>query len=329
MPLILNPDAVRAATNMRRMVDLIDEGVREQAEGFVDVPPRMNLETSNGFFRVMPAVMRRRGLMGFKIFNGSVEHGVRYLIGIYDERGGELLALMDAAWLTGARTGATTGVATRYQARADSRSVGVIGSGLEARTNLEAVCAVRAIEEARVFSPTSANRERFAVEMSARLGIRIIPCASAQEAVRGMDIVVIGTNTTKMGNAFAYCGAWMEAGQHVNSIGSTGGKLREIDPATFQRATSIVVDSLRQVEEECGDVLETIERGLWDAAKVAELTRVVTGQLPGRRHDSDITLFKSVGTGMQDVVAGFAIYEEAARLGLGQRVDDFLEHKRF
>ena len=141
MPLILGPEAVRAATNMRQMIDLIEAGILEQAHGQVEVPPRLNLPTSNGFFRVMPAVLRGRGLMGFKIFNGSVEHGVRYLIGIYDERSGELLALMDAAYLTGARTGATTGVATRYQARANSTRVGVIGSGLEARTNLSAVCA--------------------------------------------------------------------------------------------------------------------------------------------------------------------------------------------
>lgn len=329
MPLILNPDAVLAATNMRRMVDLIDEGIREQAAGLVEVPPRMNLPTSNGFFRVMPAVMRGRGLMGFKIFNGSVQHGVRYLIGIYDERGGELLALMDAAWLTGARTGATTGVATRYQAREDSRSVGVIGSGLEARTNLEAVCAVRQISSARVFSPTPANRERFATEMSAKLHIKIEAAESPELAVREADIVVIGTNTTRHNNAFAYHGAWMEPGQHVNSIGSTGGQLREIDPETFRRPDRVVVDSLHQVEEECGDVLEAMSRQMWQRIKVNELTDLVTGAVPGRVEASEITLFKSVGTGLQDVVAGFAIYEEARRLGLGVQIDDFLEHKRF
>ncbi len=329
MPLILNPDAVRAATNMRQMVDLIDEGVREQAANLVDVPARMNLATSNGFFRVMPAVMRGRGLMGFKIFNGSVEHGVRYLIGIYAERSGELLALMDAAWLTGARTGATTGVATRYLARTDSHHVGVIGSGLEARTNLEAVCAVREIRSARVFSPTPANRERFAREMSTKLGIEIESSASAEAAVRGADIVVIGTNTTRHANAFAYHGAWMEPGQHVNSIGSTGGKLREIDPTTFARAARVVVDSLHQVEEECGDVLETMAQGLWDQDKVHELAALAVGAAPGRTSDEEITLFKSVGTGLQDVVAGFAIYAEARRLGLGLQIDDFLEHKQF
>jgi ornithine cyclodeaminase/alanine dehydrogenase-like protein (mu-crystallin family) len=328
MPLILGPEAVRAATNMRQMIDLIDAGILEQAQGHVEVPPRQNLVTSNGFFRVMPAVLRGRGLMGFKIFNGSVEHGVRYLIGIYNERSGELLALMDAAYLTGARTGATTGVATRYQARANSASVGVIGAGLEARTNLSAVCAVRSIRRAKVFSPTPANRERFAVEMAETLNIEITPCASPEAAVCGTDIVVVATNTTKSNNAFAYFGAWMEPGQHVNSIGSTGGKLREVDPATFTRAERILVDSLTQVEEECGDVLETRAQGLWDRGKVQELTTVVAGT-PGRERDAQITLFKSVGTGLQDVIAGFAIYEEAKRLGLGQQIDDFLEHKRF
>ncbi|MGE3772968.1 MAG: ornithine cyclodeaminase family protein [Gammaproteobacteria bacterium] len=329
MPLILDPAAVKAATDMRCMIDFIDEGLREQAQGHVAVPPRMNLETSNGFFRVMPAVMRRRGLMGFKIFNGSVQHGVRYLVGLYDEKSGELLALMDAAWLTGARTGATTGVATRYQAREDSQRVGVIGSGLEARTNLEAVCAVRPIRTARVFSPTAANRERFAQEMSVKLDIEIEAVTGPERAVRGADIVVIATNTTKQDNAFAYRGEWMERGQHVNSIGSTGGKLREIDPATFANAELVVVDSLHQVEEECGDVLETIARGLWRREKISELTALVTRTVPGRRREDEITLFKSVGTGLQDVVAAFAVYEQARRLGLGHEVADFLEHKHF
>lgn len=328
MPLILGPEAVRAATNMRQMIDLIEAGILEQAHGQVEVPPRLNLPTSNGFFRVMPAVLRGRGLMGFKIFNGSVEHGVRYLIGIYDERSGELLALMDAAYLTGARTGATTGVATRYQARANSTRVGVIGSGLEARTNLSAVCAVRPIRAANVYSPTAANRERFAAEMSATLNIDITPSTSPQAAVAGTDIVVVCTNTTQQHNAFAYLGAWMEPGQHVNSIGSTGGKLREIDPETFARADRVVVDSLVQVEQECGDALETRERGLWDRSKVYELTAIVTGT-PAREREDQITLFKSVGTGLQDVVAGFAVFEEAQRLGLGLQIDDFLEHKRF
>jgi len=329
MPLILGPDDVKRATDMGRMIDVIEAGIREQAAGRVVLPLRQNLATSNGFFRVMPCVMRDGGRMGIKIFNGSVEHGVRYIILIYDERSGELLALMDAAYLTAARTGATTGIATRYQARADAASVGIIGSGLEARTNLEAVCAVRKITRAKVFSPNPDRRARYATEMSARLGVSIKAVDTPQAAVKDTDIVVVATNTTGKTDLIAYYGQWMERGQHVNSIGATGGQLREIDPQCFARAARIQVDSLAQVREESGDSTAAIAAGTWTEAKFVELPSVVGGQVLAREDENQITLFKSVGTGVQDVMAGFAVYEQAMKLKLGTQVATFLEHKLF
>lgn len=316
-----------ACTAMEAMIDAVETGIREEASGRAVYPPRMNLPTSNGFFRVMPAVMHESGVMGFKVFNGSVEHGVRYIIGLYDAEEGGLLALMDAAYLTAARTGATTGVATRYLAPASSSRVGVIGSGLEGRTNLAAVCAVRSIETVKVWSPNPHNRGRFADEMAGELGVAIEAVASAEEAVGDTDIVIVATNTSGHADPIAYRGAWMEAGQHVNSIGSTGGKLREIDPETFRRADRIAMDSRLQVEEESGDALAALAEDAYPADRVVELKELVGGPAPARKA-GETTLFKSVGTAIQDVMAGYAVYREALRQGRGQRLD-FLEHKRF
>ncbi len=329
MPLILGPDDVAACTSMTTMIDAVEAGVREEASGGAVFPPRANLPTSNGFFRVMPAVMRESGVMGFKVFNGSVEHGVRYIIAIYDEAEGALLALMDAAYLTGARTGATTGVATRYLAREDSRSVGLIGSGLEGRTNLAAVCAVRPIERVKVYSPTPANRERFAREMGDTLGVSIEAAASGEEAVRGTDIVIVATNTTGHADPIAYRGAWTEPGQHVNSIGSTGGGLREIDPETFRRADRIGMDSKLQVEGESGDALAALAESAYRDDQVIELKDLVAGGCVDRGDDPAISLFKSVGSAVQDVMAGWAVYREALRMGRGVEIEDFLELKQF
>lgn len=328
MPLILGPADVKRATNMGQMIDVIEAGIREQAAGNVSMPPRQNLATSNGFFRVMPAVMQDGSKMGIKIFNGSVEHGVRYIILIYDEKGGELLCMMDAAYLTGARTGATTGIATRYQARENSTTVGIIGSGLEARTNFAAVCAVRKIKSAKVFSPNPINRERFAKEMSEQLGIPVQPADSAEAAVRSSDIVVVATNTTGHSDNIAYHGEWMERGQHVNSIGATGGHLREIDPQAFANADRILMDTIIGVKEESGDSFAAIDAGTWDDGKIIELPQVLDGTA-ARESDEQTTLFKSVGSAVQDVMAGFAVYEQARKLGLGTDIDDFLEHKIF
>lgn len=328
MTLLLGPDDVFACTAMDAMIDAVEAGLRDEAVGEAVFPPRQNLATPNGFFRVMPAVLGKRGVMGLKVFNGSVERGVRYLIAIYDASGGDLLALLDAAYLTAARTGATTGVATRYLARPESESVGVIGSGLEARTNLAAVCAVRPIRRARVYSPTAGHRERFAHEQSAELGIEVEAAADPESAVRGADIVVVATNTTGRGDLIAYRGAWMEPGQHVNSIGSTGGNLREIDPETFRRADRIGMDSIVQVEGESGDAIAAREARAYSEASLAELNDLVAAGRVARDPD-EITLFKSVGTAIQDVMAGYAVYREALRLGRGRELGDFLEHKQF
>ena len=328
MPLVLGPSDVKKATNMRQMIDVIEDGIREQATGNVSMPPRQNLATSNGFFRVMPAVMRAGGKMGIKIFNGSVEHGVRYIILIYDEKGGELLCMMDAAYLTGARTGATTGIATRHQARENAKTVGIIGSGLEARTNFAAVCSVREIESARVFSPTPANRERFAQEMGNQLDIPVHPSETPQAAVANSDIVVVATNTTGHTDTIAYYGSWMTKGQHINSIGATGGHLREIDPQAFFKADRILMDTIVGVKEESGDSFAAIDADAWDDSKIIELPQVLDG-LPARKNDEQITLFKSVGSAVQDVMAGFAVYEQAQAQGLGLKINDFLEHKIF
>tara|TARA_Y100000590_G_scaffold353679_1_gene406692 strand:- start:1568 stop:2548 length:981 start_codon:yes stop_codon:yes gene_type:complete len=324
--LVLSPEDVFASTDIPKMIDAIENGIREQATDSVEMPPRLNIPTTSGFFRIMPAVMKTSGVMGLKIFNGSVEHGVRYVIAIYDEAKGDLLTLLDAAYLTGARTGATTGIATKYLARENSQSVGVIGSGLEGRTNLAAVCAVRDISRAKVFSPNPNNRERFANEMSASLNFEIRSVSTPEEAVSGTDIVVVATNTTGQGDLIAYKGEWMESGQHINSIGATGGKLREINPECFSRANQIGVDSEFQVKAESGDAIAAVETGAWDSKKIEELTSLVTK--PFNRENDHITLFKSVGTAVQDVMSGYAVYQEAKRRGLGKEIN-FLEHKLF
>jgi len=327
--LLLTNKDVEQAADIKTQIDSIEKGLLEEANNAVDLPPRLNLATTSGFFRVKPAVMRDSGLMGYKVFHGSIQQGVRYLIAVYNEKDGILLSLMDAAYLTAARTGATTGVATKYMAPPAAKTVGVIGSGLEATTNLQAVCVVRPIEEGKVFSPTPANRERFARRMGDKLGINLTAVDTPEQAVKDVDTVVVATNTTGVGDLIAYRGKWMQTGGHVNSIGSTGLQLREIDAETFRRAERIVVDSRVQMEGESGDLKAALDAGTYDRSKVTELKEVVAGRTKGRSSLEEITLFKSVGTAIQDVAAGFAVYKEAVRQGLGQDVGEFLELKTF
>jgi ornithine cyclodeaminase/alanine dehydrogenase len=314
---------------MRSMIDIIERGLREEALGHAVVPPRLNLQTASGFFRVMPAVMNDSGLMGYKVFHGSMKAGVRYLIAVYAQEGERLLALMDAHYLTAARTGATTGIATKLLASPGAKTVAVIGSGLEARTNLQAVCAVRPVEQVTVFSPSPERRARFAARMGPELGVEVRVADKPEECVRGAEIVVVATNSFGRPDPIAYRGAWMEPGVLVDAIGSTSTFLREIDAETFQRAESIVVDSKVQAEEESGDVKAALSEGKYDRAKVVDLKEVLVGKAQGRTSAEQMVLFKSVGTAVQDVMAGFVVYEEAVRQGRGQDIGEFLDLKTF
>ncbi|MBF6568657.1 MAG: ornithine cyclodeaminase family protein [Candidatus Binataceae bacterium] len=330
MTILLDANEVEHLASMPRLVEAVERGVLEEANSTVVLPARMNLNMRDGgFFRVMPALIHGRGVMGYKVFHGSIETGVRYLIVIYSQESGELLAIMDAHYLTAARTGATTGVATKYMARKDTPHVAVIGSGLEARTNLLGVMAVRTVKRVTVYSPNPQRRKAFARRMAEELGIEIIPMDSPEAAVRDADIVVVGTNTTGRAATIAYQGAWSQAGMHINSIGSTMLRLREIDPDTFGNAGRIVVDSLHQVREESGDVVAAIKENKFPAERVFELKDIVGGKVAGRGEDREITLFKSVGTAIQDVMAGFAVYEEAVRQGRGRDVGELLSVKQF
>jgi ornithine cyclodeaminase/alanine dehydrogenase-like protein (mu-crystallin family) len=326
---LIGDDEVRALCDVAGLVDAMESALSREAEGAGTVAPeRLNLAFNQDFLRVMPALLPEVGLMGLKFFHGSLARGVRYLVAVCALSTGEVLGLVDAMYLTAARTGATSGVATRWLSRRDSHSVGVIGSGLEAETNLLGVCAVRGITGVKVFSRSPRRREQFAERMSAQLGIPVEPRTSAEEAVGGTDIVVVATNTGPEGGV-AYRGAWLEPGQHVVSIGSTTPALREIDPQTFRGADAVVVDAdFSQFSRESGDVAALLRSAHgWDGA--VSLAQLLNGSAPGRARDSDVTLFKSAGTAAQDLIGADYVLREAAARGIGTRVDDIATPKAF
>lgn len=328
MTLILNNADVKASIDMARLIDAVEKGFRLEHEGEVHSVPRINLPGagSAGFFRVMPVVVPGADLMGLKAFNTSAPGGLRYVIALWAYTSGELLALMDAHYLTAARTGAVTGVATRAMTGGRERGeVGVIGSGLEARTNLEAIYTAGGVVSAKVFSPNDERRRRFAAEMSDRLGIEVRVVATAEEAADA-PVVLVATNTGNHSGIVALEGRWLRADGHVSTIGSTMPALREVDADTFARADLVVLDTAH-ARNESGDLQAAAAAGAWDDGKVVGLPEIVAGPMPidGR---PALTVFKSVGTGLQDIVAAGAVYEMARQQERGREVD-FLEQKFF
>ena len=329
LTLLLSDNDVRQVCNIAALVTALEHGLREEAKGpGSKLPERMNLNYGDNFLRLMPAMLPELGMMGLKFFHGSLRGGVRYVVAACGLENGEIYSLVDAAYLTAARTGATSGLATKLMSRADSSSVGLIGSGLEADTNLRAVCAVRDVTRVKVFSRSAGRRRAFAERMSAALKIQVVPVETPQEACSGTDIVIVATNTGLNGPV-AYKGEWLEPGQHVVAIGSTAPNLREIDEQTFLGADLVVFDAdASQVGGESGDVAALLKAHPdWSAA--IPLGQVLTGQAAARTDPGTVTLFKSVGSAAQDLIAAMHVVAAAEEQGIGTRVADIATPKSF
>jgi ornithine cyclodeaminase/alanine dehydrogenase len=327
MALLLSHEEVRRCVSMPDAVEAIESMCQAQAAGSALLADRVNLKLPNGWMRLMPGALVASGVLGYKEFHltriAEATAHVRYAYHLFDYESGELIAMMDADYLTFVRTAAASGAAIKRLAREDAAALGIIGSGAEARSHLEAAAAVRTIRSAKVFSRDPARRERFASEMSRQLGIDITPVDRPERAIEGADILLVATNTAGTGPALAaHSLKSAKKGLHINSIGSTLPTQRELEPGVFSFAERIVLDS-RRVLTESGDGIAATQAGTLDAAKVAELHEVVSGRAPGRASAAENTLYKSIGTGLQDVAVAHAVYRQALARGLGRRVEAF------
>jgi alanine dehydrogenase len=321
MTLLLDDQSVSDLLDPASLVDAIDQAIRADAELPADIPGRLNLAGGGRFFRVMPAVVPQAGVMGLKAFFGGGGVGVRYLVMLASIETGEVLALMDACYLTAARTAATSAVAARVLGVKATR-LGVLGSGLEAEVHLRTFAAVSDIEEVRVFSPNPAGRERLAARLREELGLTIEPVDTAAEACVEAQHVITATNTG-YGGPIACESAWLRPGQHISAIGSTHERLRELDTDILRRGGVLVFDAdPDQIAEESGDIREYVGEG-GALGHVLKLSDLVQGRaaLPEDPH-GDLTIFKSVGTALQDVVAAELVYRRAMAAGVGTTAGD-------
>ncbi|MDQ7801836.1 MAG: ornithine cyclodeaminase family protein [Armatimonadota bacterium] len=316
MTLFLTESEVASLVSVPELVDALEQAFRDKAAGLAGNVPRGRAALAGGtVLHVMSAAWGPGGVAGLKAYTTSREGG-RFVVLLYDERG-RLVALLQADTLGQRRTGAATGLATRYLAREDARTVAVIGAGWQARTQLEAVCAVRPVERAWVFSRTAERRERFAQEMSQHLGLPVLPASSAEEAVRAADVVCTITTARDP----VVLGRWLPPGVHVNAAGSNWAHRRELDAEAVARAHRVVVDDLPQARGECGDLIQAAAEGAFEWDRAAELGDVVAGKVQGRASPQEVTLFCSQGIALEDVVAARLVYERARARGVGRQLD--------
>lgn len=313
--LYLTEKDVESVITMSDCIAAVEEAFRRQNSGAVVNQPRRRLRVPDGLLHCMEASDDGLGRMGLKVYT-SFAQKVRFHVLFYDSTNGDLLAMIEADRLGQMRTGAATGVATKYMARQDAQILGIFGAGWQAESQAMAIAHVRKLDRILVHSRTPEKRQEFAEKLSGLLEVPCQPAESAEEVVRTSDILVTATTSRTP----VFNGDWLQPGAHINAVGSNALSRAEIDVATIARADRIVVDSIEQAKDESGEFLAALEarKFRWESAH--ELHEVVAGRFPGREFDREITLFKSGGLALEDIAAADLVYEKAVALGLGREV---------
>jgi ornithine cyclodeaminase/alanine dehydrogenase len=312
---------------MEDCLSAVENAFGELARGAADMPQRAVIKVPEykGLFLGMPAFIggdvNALGLKVVTVFpDNPSKHGLPTVLGtlmLCDPATGKAVAIMDAGYLTAVRTGAASGVATKYLARDDAKSCVVFGAGVQAKQQLVAVNVVRPLEKTWVIDINADAREGFAAEMSEALGLEIIPTEDVEGVVREADIVV----TASSSHDPLFDGDWLAPGAHVNNIGSHSPDARELDTTTVKRS-KFVADLKEANLAEAGDILIPIQEGAVTEDHIyASLGEIVIGAKPGRENAEEITVFKSCGLAIQDVSTALAVYNAARGQGIGTEVE--------
>ena len=315
MPLIITESEVASLLTMRDCIDALESAFKRQSEGMVENHPRRRLHPPDGLLHCMEACDLGLGRMGLKVYT-SFRPKARFLVLLYDVANGDLLAIIEADKLGQMRTGAATGVAAKYSARTNAKVLGLFGAGWQAETQALAIAEVRKLDRILVYSRTPEKREEFANKLRGQVSATVEPVHSSDLVLAAADIIV--TATTSKSPAFD--GALLRPGTQINAVGSNSLAKAEIDVTTVARADRVIVDSIEQSKVESGDLVAPIELRKIRWEQIRELHEVVSGKVPGREFDEEITLFKSNGLAMEDVAAASLVYDRARERGIGQEI---------
>lgn len=304
MTVLLGVDQLEGVLGMREAIDLLEKTLAHEAAGHTSVSPKFNTDFQSGAMRVLFAADSAAGYCAMKAYHTINGVGTRYVVLLYRLEDGELLALLDGRPITDLRTGAASGVAARRVPLAGPITIGIVGAGNQARTQLESLASVYNVEAAAVYSPTVSRREAFAREMSARLGFPVTPVDSAEKVARGHRVVATASSARTTEPVVK--GAWLRDCRLLCAVGNTRRQYAEVDVQCFRDAALVVVDS-RHALEEAGELRRAAEAGALGDTKLATLAQLITGtaDIPSQ----GLVTFKSVGMALQDLALAARYYE--------------------
>jgi ornithine cyclodeaminase len=322
MPVLLSEQDVRIVLSMRDLIETMETALARFSSTDVTQPLRTVIEVGlqKAFVGVMPASVNEPAMLGTKVvcvFGSNAAVGLPThlaTIVLLDPMTGELLSIMDGRFITEARTAAVSAVSVKHLARVESSRLAIIGSGVQARSHLEAIGIVRQIQEVRVWSRSPENRATFAREMRARTTATITIAASAAAAVDGADVIVLATASREP----VVESRWVGNGAHICAVGACRPDQREMDTGLVARGR-VFVDSRAGALAEAGDIILPIKEGaIADTHIAGELGDVILGKIAGRRSADELTIFKSLGMAVEDVAAAHLAHLKAAERGLGR-----------
>jgi alanine dehydrogenase len=305
--LILTEEDVQRLLPMKEAVRLMREAFAALGRGeALDQPRRRLILPTGAVLHQMAASFG--GYFGTKIYSTHVKHGANFTFLLYDAATAKPLAQMEANFLGQIRTGAVSGLATDLMAPPQAKRVGLIGSGFQAWTQLEAMLAVRPIDSVKVWSRSRERRAEFAERASRTFQVEVLPVDTAEAAVRGAELIATATFAKEP----VLDASWVAEGAHLNAAGANMVNRRELPSEVFDRARLIAVDSLDSARNEAGDLLLAKPADRWTEWPLIELSRLSQGEL-GPASSGDLTVFKSVGMAVEDVAAGSYVFEQAMR----------------
>lgn len=324
MTLFCSGEYIEKHVSLAIALAAMEECFEAEAAGKTALPPRIDTPTGRGFIRVMPAVLD--DVMGLKVMTLVEGLGNRYLVMLYDVATGGLLALFDADELTRLRTAAVTALAGIAMVASPPATLGLIGTGFEAVGHLRMCAHVWPLARVTVFSPNAERRQRFATAMARELGIEVVAAANAADAVRDQPVVVLATKAKQP----VLDGTQLAPGCVVLSIGSTRLDLRELDQPSVARAAAIVADDPQMIQLESADIAESIAAGILHPGQIVALSAFRRGRGPASPSQTgDLTIFKSVGTALQDLALARMLYRDDATRGGGTQLEELTRLKPF
>jgi len=315
MALFLSENDVKKLLTVAMAMEAVESAHRDLALGLALDTPRARSRLPQTVLHILQGALPAQGVIGYKAYTSN-RSGNRFLVHLFDAASGRLRAVIEADYLGMIRTGAVSGLAAKWLARPDATVAGVFGAGWQAEGHVQAICAALPLERVKVFSRHADKLQAFCQRLSEQTGVAVVPAVSAEETVRGSDL--LGTVTTAAQPLFD--AEWLEEGVHINAAGSNALIRQELSEAAVRRCALIAVDSVPTAVAEAGDLLPLLEKGRLHPRQLVELGEVIVGRHAGRTSVEQITLFESQGMAIQDLAVALRVLAAAEAAGLGQEI---------